>query len=197
MITAWLRKVSARILEAVAAAFRKLGFGPNGLTILGCALNIAVAIVIATGNLQLGGLLLIVASAFDGVDGTLARQMGRPTKFGAFLDSTLDRVSESAIMLGISWWYMQQPGIAEEILAYITIVGSLLVSYTRARAEGIGVDCKVGLFTRVERCILIIAALILGLTSQALWVLAVGTVLTTAHRAIHVYLQTRDMPLDA
>lgn len=185
--TDWLRSVTKDLIGPVARFLGRLGLSPNALTILGCLLNIGVGIVIATGRFPLGGLLLIFASAFDAIDGTLARQMGQTTKFGAFLDSVLDRVSESATLLGIAWWYMGQPGRVEETLAYITIVGSLLVSYTRARAEGISVECKGGYFTRVERAIVIIAALVLGLTPWALGLLAVGTVVTTIWRIVHVY----------
>jgi CDP-diacylglycerol--glycerol-3-phosphate 3-phosphatidyltransferase len=140
--------------------------------------------------------LLIAAASIDGLDGSLARMNGGGTRFGAFLDSVLDRVSESAIFLGLAWWYLGQPGMAEEMLAYLAVTGSLLVSYVRARAEGIGVPCQVGLFTRVERSILLIAALILGLTVPALWILAVGTWLTTIHRIVAVYRATGDAPLE-
>ena len=195
MFTAWLRKITHRIVTPIAAALARLGVPANTITILGSVLTIIVAFLIALGHLRLGGVLLIGAASIDALDGAVARQVGRATKFGAFLDSVLDRVSESAVLLGLAWWYMGQPGQVEEILAYIAIVGSMLVSYARARGEGIGVDCEVGLFTRVERAILIIAALILGLTTPALWILAVGTMITAIHRIVHVYLQVRDMPL--
>jgi len=195
MFTEWLRKVTRGITVPVANWLGRIGLSANALTIIGCLLTIAVGVVIATGRLRLGGWGLILAAGLDGMDGTLARQTGKPTKFGAFLDSVLDRVSESAVLLGLAWWYMGQPGRVEEFLAYIAIVGSLLVSYARARAEGIGVECKVGLLTRVERSVVIIAALILGLTPLALWILAIGTVLTALHRMVHVYTHTRDQPL--
>jgi len=195
MLTAWIRKVTNWFIIPLANFLARAGISANALTILGCALNVALGAVIATGRLRLAGFCLIAAAGIDGVDGALARQMGRPTKFGAFLDSVLDRLSESAVLLGIAWWYMGQPGRIEEILAYVTLVGSTMVSYTRARAEGIGVDCEVGLFTRMERCIIIIAALILGVTSQALWLLAIGTMITTIHRIVFVYLRVRDQAL--
>ena len=195
MITDWLRKVFKGVIDAIASFLARLGLTANALTIISCLLDIAVAGVIATGRLRLGGLLLIATLPLDGIDGTLARQMGQPTKFGAFLDSVLDRVSESAVLLALAWWYMGQPGRTEEILAFIAIVGSLLVSYTRARAEGLGIECKVGFFTRVERCAIIVAALILRLTAPALWLLAIGTVFTALHRMVHVYGQAKDTPL--
>ena len=195
MLTQWLRKVTRGITIPIAGFLGRIGVSPNTLTLLGCLLTIGVAVVISRGYLRLGGICLIVAAAFDGLDGTLARQTGRPTKFGAFLDSVLDRVSDSVVLLGLAWWYMTQPGLTEEILAYVATFGSLMVSYARARAEGIGVECKTGLFTRVERSVVLIAALILGLVPIALWLLAIGTVLTAIHRVVYVYLQTKDAPL--
>jgi CDP-diacylglycerol--glycerol-3-phosphate 3-phosphatidyltransferase len=195
MFTEWLRKVTRGFTSSIAAFLARFGISANALTIAGCLLNIALGVVIATGRLRLAGFCLIIAAGIDGLDGALARQIGRPTKFGAFLDSVLDRLSESAVLLGLAWWYMSQPGRLEEILAYVTLVGSTMVSYTRARAEGIGVDCEVGLFTRVERCLILIAALILGVTSQALWLLAIGTMLTTIQRILFVYLRVRDQAL--
>jgi CDP-diacylglycerol---glycerol-3-phosphate 3-phosphatidyltransferase len=195
MFTEWLRKVTRWLIVPIASFLGRMGISANALTIIGCLLNVAVAMVIATGRLQLGGVCLIAAASFDGLDGTLARQMGKPTKFGAFLDSVLDRISESAIFLGLAWWYMGQGHTVETLLAYVAVVGSLMVSYTRARAEGIGTDCKVGLLTRVERSVLLIAALILGLAAPALWILAVGTLFTTLYRIVHVYRQVKDEAL--
>ena len=195
MFTDWLRKVFGGLLDKIGLTLVRWGISANAITIVGCALNIGIAAVLATGRLRLGGVLLIFASVFDAFDGSVARHAGAPTKYGAFLDSVLDRVSESAVLLGIAIWYMQQPGLTEEILAYVAICGSLMVSYTRSRAEGLNIPCKVGLLTRVERCILIIAALILGLTVPALWILAIGTPLTALHRALHVYQQSKGQTL--
>ncbi|MFH1084837.1 MAG: CDP-alcohol phosphatidyltransferase family protein [Chloroflexota bacterium] len=195
MFTAWVRKISAGLLAAFGRVVVRLGISADALTVFGCLLNIGVGVVLATGRLRLGGLLLAPIAALDGLDGTVARQTGGATRFGAFLDSVLDRVSESAVLLGLGIWYMQQPGLIEEILVYAALVGSLLVSYTRARAEGLGLDCKVGLLTRVERCLLLIAALILKVVQPALWILAVGTLATTVHRILHVRAQLKGQPL--
>jgi CDP-diacylglycerol---glycerol-3-phosphate 3-phosphatidyltransferase len=195
MFTDWFRKATKWFVEPIARFFIRLGISANALTIFGCLLNIGVAVVIATGRLQLGGFLLIAAAGLDNIDGSVARLTNKTTKFGAFLDSVLDRISESAIFLGLAWWYVGQGKPVEGFVAYVAIVGSLLVSYARARAEGIGVPCKVGLLTRVERTIIIIAGMILGLTPYALWILAVGTMATTIHRIVAVYLQIKDTPL--
>ncbi len=195
MFTAWLRKVFGTSVNAIAKVLVHLGITANALTVTGCLLNIAVGVVLAFGYLRLGGFLVLAVSATDGLDGALARAGRGPTKFGAFLDSVLDRISESALFLGLAWYYMGQSGRIEELLIYTTIVGSLLVSYTRARAEGLGVDCKVGLMTRVERCLVLFLALVLGVMEPALWLLAVGTWLTTLHRMLYVYTVVKDAPL--
>jgi CDP-diacylglycerol---glycerol-3-phosphate 3-phosphatidyltransferase len=195
MFTDWLRKVFGKGLDAIAAVLVRLGITANAITIVGCLLNIGVGLVLAMGYLRLGGVLVLVVSAVDGLDGTLARIGRGPTKFGAFLDSALDRVSESALFIGLAWYYMGQPGRTEEMLLFVAIVGSLMVSYTRARAEGLGLECKVGLFTRVERCLALSLGLLLGLMDPVLWFLALGTWLTTLHRMLHVYATVKDAPL--
>lgn len=197
MFTEWLRKVTRGIIEPIVTVLARVGIHANTLTIIGCLLNIAVAVVIATGRIRLGGILLIGASAFDALDGTLARRVQRPTKFGAFLDSVLDRVSEAAILLGIAWWYLhlEQPNMLGAFLAYVAIVGSTMVSYARARGEGLGISSKVGLLTRVERCLVLIVGLVFRLVMPALWILAVGTMVTTIHRIVDTYLKLRDEPL--
>jgi len=197
MFTEWLRKVTRGVVEPIVTVFARVGIHANTLTLIGCLLNIVVAVVIATGHIRLGGILLIGASAFDALDGTLARRVQRPTKFGAFLDSVLDRVSEAAILLGIAWWYLhlEQPNMVGAFLAYVAIVGSTMVSYARARGEGLGISSKVGLLTRVERCLVLIVGLVFHLVMPALWILAVGTTLTTIHRIVDTYLKLKDEPL--
>jgi len=197
MFTEWLRKVTRGIVEPIVTVFARVGIHANTLTLIGCLLNIVVAVVIATGHIRLGGILLIGASAFDALDGTLARRVQRPTKFGAFLDSVLDRVSEAAILLGIAWWYLhlEPPHMLGAFLSYVAIVGSTMVSYARARGEGLGISSKVGLLTRVERCLVLIVGLVFHLVMPALWILAVGTTLTTIHRIVDTYLKLKDEPL--
>lgn len=197
MFTDWLRRMTKGLVEPIVTLFARLGIHANTLTLIGCALNIAVGVVIALGHIRLGGILLIGASAFDALDGNLARRLQRPTMFGAFLDSVLDRISEAAVLLGIAWWYMGQPGIWGEFLAYVAIVGSTMVSYARARAEGLGISTKVGLLTRVERCLLLIVGLTFNLLYPVLWILAVGTIGTTIHRIVDTYLKLKDQPLSS
>lgn len=191
MFTDWLRKVSKGIVLPIARLTGRLGISPNMLTIVGCVLNLGISVLIGMGYLRLGGFLLLPAFAFDALDGAVAREMNRVTKFGAFFDSCLDRISESAVMLALAWWYMSHGIYLVAILAIVSIIGAMLVSYTRARAEAIGVDCKVGLFTRVERGLLVIAGLIAGLSSLMLWVMAIGSVATALQRVVYVYKKSR------
>ncbi|MBI5302578.1 MAG: CDP-alcohol phosphatidyltransferase family protein [Chloroflexi bacterium] len=124
-----------------------------------------IGVVLATGQLALGGLLIIASGILDALDGTLARMTNRVTKFGAFLDSTTDRFAEGALFFGILYWYLQQGFTFIVYVIYFALLGSLMVSYARARAEGIGVECKEGWFTRFER----IALLVIGLLLTALF----------------------------
>lgn len=196
MFTQWLRTTFHGLIEGGARLFGRLGVRPNGLTVLGCLLQVMAGVIVGSGHLWQGGLVLAIASLFDAFDGALARMSGGATVFGAFLDSCLDRVSEASVLLGIATYFMRQPGVLEELLVYIAIVGSLMVSYARARAEGLGITCKEGLFTRVERTIVTVLGLVSGWIIPALWVLALGTVATAVHRMVCVYRQVQGQRLE-
>jgi CDP-diacylglycerol--glycerol-3-phosphate 3-phosphatidyltransferase len=140
--------------------------------------------------MRIGGLLVPLVALFDALDGTLARLTGRRSRFGAFLDSTMDRFSEAILYLGLLIFYTRLGAGREILLIYATIVGSLMVSYARARAEGLGLDCKVGLLTRLERVAVLTIALILDQVSAALWILAILTNFTAFQRMYHVWRAT-------
>jgi CDP-diacylglycerol--glycerol-3-phosphate 3-phosphatidyltransferase len=178
----WLRESSRDILEAIARVLQATHISPNMLTVIGFVVALGVAAVLASGQLLLGGILMILAAVFDAFDGTLARVANRTSRFGAFLDSTLDRYSESVIFLGLLVYYLQADIHTEAILVVVALVGSLMVSYTRARAEGLGLDIKSGLLTRVERVLILIVGLISGWMLVALWLLAVLSNVTALQR---------------
>jgi CDP-diacylglycerol--glycerol-3-phosphate 3-phosphatidyltransferase len=182
MFSELARKYSRKILEPIARFVSWTGISPNVITVIGFFLTVGVAIVIAAGYLRLGGLLIMAAAAFDALDGTLARMTGRTSRFGAFLDSTLDRFSEAVIFLGLFVYFVEQGAQTELILIYATIVGSLMVSYARARAEGIGVALKDGLLTRFERVGLLIIGMIFSQLLIVLWMLAIFTNFTAIQR---------------
>jgi CDP-diacylglycerol--glycerol-3-phosphate 3-phosphatidyltransferase len=161
---------------------------PNALTVLGLLLNAAVAAVIASGNLILGGILVLLAGGFDMLDGAVARATQQTSKFGSFLDSTLDRYSEALVFAGLLIHLSRTDADTTPIvLTYATIVGSLMISYTRSKAEGLGIRGDVGFAQRAERILILAAALILSRPVWGLWVLAILTHLTALHRIWHVW----------
>jgi len=191
MISKWARGWTEKIVTALVRPLHRVGVPPDLLTIMGLATTLVAAGLLACGHQRLGGVIIIPASILDALDGALARLGGKTTLYGAFLDSTLDRWGEIALYLGLLYYYSQRAARTETILIYLTIAGSLMVSYTRARAEGLGIECKVGLFTRLERLITLIAGLLLQLMPWALGVLALFTNLTAVQRLWHVRQQTR------
>lgn len=164
MLTDFARKSARDLLNAIAVLFNRLGLTPNMLTIIGFALVCVIAVIIAMGYEALGAVLLIFGAGFDATDGALARLTNRVTKFGGFFDSTLDRYADGVLMLALVWRGLEYDNRWIIVLAVAALIGSFLVSYTRARAEGIGLQLKEGWFTRLERMIV----LVLGLLSTLL-----------------------------
>jgi CDP-diacylglycerol--glycerol-3-phosphate 3-phosphatidyltransferase len=187
MLSEIVRKYARLFLEPLARLISRTGISPNVITVIGFLLMIGVAIVLALGYFFWGGILITAVAIFDAVDGTLARMMGRTSRFGAFLDSTLDRFSEAVIFLGLFIYFVGQNQNLELILIYATVVGSLMVSYARARAEGIGVPLKDGLFTRFERVFILVVGLIFDQLTIALWILAIFSNLTAIQRMYLVW----------
>jgi len=189
-LTHLARKWTVGIFEPIASLIGRTGVSPNVVTLTGTLLNLVVAWVLTQGYLRIGGVLVPLVALFDALDGALARLTAKRSRFGAFLDSTMDRFSEAILYLGLLLFYTRYGARQEIILIYATIVGSLMVSYARARAEGLGLDCKVGLLTRLERVIILTIALILNQMSIALWVLAILTNFTALQRMYHVWKAT-------
>lgn len=173
------RKAMAEALSVpVVRLLAKSGLRPNDVTWLGFATTLGAALLIAFGHLLAAGLVALVGGFFDMLDGALARHTNQVTRFGAILDSTLDRTSEAALFLGIIAFYLLNPqplSMPAIILAGATMIVCFLVSYVRARAEGIGLDCQVGLLTRAERVVVLVLGLALGRIDYAL-VIALGII---------------------
>lgn len=184
MVANLARAWSARFIEPIARFLGSLGLTPNAVTVLGFLLTVAVSGVLATGRLFLAGILLIVTLAFDAVDGTLARLLGQTSRFGAFLDSTLDRWAEVVLYLAITWVFLQANDTLGVMLAVVALSMSLLVSYTRARAEGVGLQCKEGIFTRFERLVVLIAGLLFGRLTWSLGIIAALAAMTAVQRIL-------------
>ena len=184
-----LRSLLNPIVDGIARVFVKLGFSPSGLTVIGVLVACVAAALIARGMLAAGGVVVLVAGIFDLFDGAVARMTNRATKFGALFDSVMDRVSEAVVLLGLLWFYLEDGEQLGAVLVYVSIVGSTMVSYVRARAEGLGIECKGGLMQRPER----VASLGIGIIVGQWWepavlivlgVIAVLTVVTTVQRVV-------------
>ena len=159
-----------RLIDPVAGLFVRLGVSPNVLTSVGTICTVSGGLAFATGHIRTAGWIIGLTALFDVLDGTIARRTGKATVFGAFYDSTLDRVADGALLGGIAWFYATDPVHASRsmlAMALLGIVGTFLVSYTRARAEALGIDAKVGVMQRPERVTLLSAP-------QAFFGLALG-----------------------
>jgi CDP-diacylglycerol---glycerol-3-phosphate 3-phosphatidyltransferase len=188
------RNLAARMTTPLVGVMSRAGITPNALTLLNLALNVVAACVIARGQFLPGGILVLVSGLFDLLDGAVARFTGRSTKFGAVLDSTVDRITEAAVLFGLLVWYTREPthGHRPEILLlFAVLIGSFLVSYVKARAEGVDWQCGVGLFTRAERVIVLAIGLIVNRVFIALCVLGVFAFITVLQRLAHLQKQAR------
>ena len=194
---AWVR----RWAERAVGVFRDSPITPNMLTLFGLVITGVGALLVAMGQLLIGGVVLAFAGLFDIFDGALARAAGKVYRYGAFLDSTVDRYSEGVVYLGILIDFLDQHDGLRPIIVLIALAGSFLVSYVRARAQSLGFTCDVGILARPERVVIIVAGLLLeslgikigGWTplTVALLVLAVGTNFTAVQRVWVVWQQNR------
>ncbi len=187
--TDWMRRRLKGIMEPAADFFIRLGLHPNTMTLIGLGGNIIGAAFLAAGNMRMGGLFILISGPFDGLDGTMARRLNQPSKFGAFVDSVTDRWSEMLILMGLLYYYLQHDQVLACLLVFAATMGSVMVSYTKARAEALGFDCNVGVLTRMERYLVMAPALILNVPIVALWVIAVLANVTALQRTAHVRSQ--------
>lgn len=190
-----------RVINAMVRGLASLGISPNILTTIGVTINVGCALLFGFGEFFWAGVVLIVANLFDMLDGNVARLTGRVTKFGSFLDSSLDRLSDMVAFLGIMMFYARevpQHSLLNVFLAGLGMIASVMVSYTTARSEGLGVKANVGFLQRPERMVL----LIIGALStwdwnsgnffanrmpQVLWVLAIGSLWTMIQRMFYIW----------
>ena len=185
-----LRPVARSVAEPLARGLARLGFSPNGLTIVGVLITVLAALLVALGELTWGALILLAGAGFDLLDGTLARLTDQASDFGAFLDSTLDRFSEAVILFGLCAYFVRVDLDVEALLAVAALIGSFLVSYARARAEALRIECKVGWLARAERVVVIVLRLLTGWLLPVLWILAIFTNVTAGQRVFHVWRAT-------
>jgi len=186
-----LRRIFKNLLTRIAGFFNKIGVKPNFITIAGLVGNIIAGVFIARGMLVWGGLIALVAGPFDALDGAIARLRGEDGSYGAFVDSVTDRYSEIALYGGLLVYFNQTGNWGDALLVFFSAIGSILVSYTRARAESLGYSAKIGLLTRVERYLILIPGIIIGYPRIALWLLAILTNVTAFQRILYVRKQSR------
>lgn len=191
-LTDWLRWQSGALVTQVARLAAKLGLRPDTVTIIGLVLSVGAGLLAAQGAFIRAAVVYAVGGSFDALDGALARVLGRVSRFGAVLDSTLDRYGEAALLAGLGYWLATHGRLPDLMLVFAVLVGSLLVSYVRARAEGLGLELKIGLLTRFERFVLMLLTLLSGQLTIGLAVMAVLVNFTVFQRMFRVYRLTRD-----
>ena len=196
-LTDHLRTRSVGIIDPIVTFLARIGISPDLLTILGMFLHFFFSWLIATGEFFWAGISILIFVPLDALDGALARKIGRQGgNFGAFLDSTSDRIAEIILYAGYISYFYQHENPRMVVATYVAITGSIMVSYTRSISEALGISCKVGLLTRVERYVVIVATLILSaflpvLVEIGIIILAAGTWFTVGQRVYHVWNQTR------
>lgn len=184
-------KLARPLTQPLGMLLARTGLSPNFLTVLGFGVNLGAAAALAWGHLLSGGFLVLAAALCDLLDGALARASQRTSRFGALLDSTLDRLSEAAVLFGLLVYYAREPSEPELLLVFLALVGSVLVSYIKARGEGLGLKCEVGFFTRAERVIVLALGLLLHLVFLALLVITLLSFLTAGQRLFYLWQQSK------
>lgn len=165
---------------------RHVPFSPNAISIAGLVITAAASVVIPF-DLLIGGILVAIGGLFDVIDGIVARASGRRTTFGAFLDSTLDRYSDSLLIIGAAWYFYITGDLAGVVISACGLVGALVTSYARARAEGLGIDCNVGILERPERVVIIALGCVTNLLLPAMIIICVLGHITVIQRIMHVH----------
>jgi len=184
-----------RVFDPVARLLLRMGARPNHLTVLGLGVSVAAAYVFSVGRLRWAAVLLAVAGLFDFFDGAVARLAGSDSDYGAFLDSVVDRYSDVAVLLGVLVHYQQQANTTGAVLTMATLAGTVMTSYTKARAQSIGVRCDIGVVERPERLIALIAGATFHVLTPIMALLAVLTNVTALQRIIYTRRIARDTAL--
>ena len=196
------KTLAGYLTEPIVRLLAVAPISPNAVTWFSFVLSVGAATLIITAHLVAAGFVVLVAGFLDILDGALARRTSRITRFGAVLDSTLDRLSESVLLLGVLGLFLlaevppgRFPFLANEwliLLVFVTMLSSVSVSYVRARAEGMGIKCEVGLFTRAERVIVLVLGLWLNQIVIALAIVSLFSLVTVGQRLFYVRRQARD-----
>ncbi len=184
----------AKAIKPVIDFFHRINASPNAFTTAGLLISIGGAYGAAKGSFRLASLLLLAAGLCDTIDGKLARSSGKVSKFGALYDSSLDRYSEAVYFLGLAFYFVHAGWYKTAVAVFIGLSGSMMVSYVRARAEGLGFECKEGLLQRAERILILVAGGLIHLYALvgAIWIIAVFSNITAIQRILNVRKQDRD-----
>jgi CDP-diacylglycerol--glycerol-3-phosphate 3-phosphatidyltransferase len=185
----YLRRVFKNVIDPIARGLLRVGITPNTITAIGFLLSTVAAVFASQGKFTIAGLILLIAAPLDVVDGSMARLIGIPTQYGSLIDSVTDRYSELVVFGGMMFYFINTQNTLAAMLVYIAAAGSVLVSYVKARAEGLNLSAKVGLLTRVERLIILIICLIFNIPTVALWIIAVLANYTAIQRLLFVRKQ--------
>lgn len=180
------------ILDPIGHFLNGLGLTPNSITLLGLLGTTVGAYIVSQGNMTIGAFVLLASVLVDAFDGTMARLRGEPSDFGAFVDSVSDRYSELATFGGLLYYFLTQSDYPGVVVSFLAAAGSVLVSYVKARAEGLGFTAKVGILTRLERYIVLIPLLVFNQPFIAVCVIAVLANITAVQRIWHVRVQGRE-----
>lgn len=186
-----LRKIVKTPLDAIASFLLRIRMQPNHITFLGLLGSIAAGVLIAFGHLLWAGLLAAIMAPLDAVDGAMARLKGNPTIFGSFFDSVIDRYDELFLLAGLTYHFIQQANTWGVMLTFGAAAGSVLVSYTRAKAEALGLNAKVGFMTRIERSIVLIIGLLVGKPLVSVGIIAILANITAIQRIASVWQQSK------
>ena len=182
-----------RVLAGLVRLLTLSGVHPNALTLIGLLVNGVAAWILARGEFLYGGLIILSAAVFDLTDGAVARSANKVTRFGAFLDSVMDRYSDLILLTGLLVHYARIERFSYMVLTAVVMTGTVLVSYSRARAENLIPKCKVGFMERPERIVLLIIGALFDRMAPVLWVMAVLSNLTVVHRIVHTWKESRKL----
>jgi len=181
------------VIRLIVRALALSRIHPNMLTFIGLVINVGAAALLGAGQFLWAGIVIICAGIFDMVDGRVARETNRVTRFGGFFDSVIDRYSDLGLLMGLLVYYARIDRFFYVVLTAIVMTGSVMVSYTRARSENIIPTCKVGFAERPERVVLLIIGALFDRMAPVLWVIAVLTNLTVIHRMFYTWQQARHL----
>ena len=193
MLTQFIGRTCNRLLRLIVSAFAASRINPNVLTVIGFAINVLAAYLFAYGYFRWAGATVFLAGLFDMLDGRVARLSNQVTPFGGFFDSVLDRYSDLLVMIGLLVFYGRINRFWYVTLVAVAMIGSVMVSYTRARAENLIPTCKVGFLERPERMVLIIIGAVFDRMAPVLWIIAVLSTTTVIHRVVYTWQESRKL----